>query len=112
MLRAFRIAAELGFDITRETLQEIGNTAAQINLAAGERIRDEWIKLLEVPHSHHKVKQMDEYGLLTAIFPELEPLKQSPGNIHHRFDAFTHSLETFRHLEHAIGETSRHCRKN
>jgi hypothetical protein len=38
-------------------------------------------------------------GLLERLLPELTPLKKIRPNRHHRFDAFTHTLAAYGHLE-------------
>lgn len=102
MLRAFRIAAALGFDISPDTLEEIKNNADAIKTMAGERIREEWIKLLSAPGSFAHIRKMEETGLLAAIFPELPPMKECPRNAHHAFDVFEHALSVYGHLENML----------
>ncbi|MFO8112405.1 MAG: HD domain-containing protein [Desulfosalsimonadaceae bacterium] len=102
LLRAFRIAAALDFDISPDTLNEIKNNAAAIKTVAGERIREEWIKLLGAAGSFGHIRKMEETGLLAAILPELTPLKECPRNAHHAFNAFEHSLSVYRHLENML----------
>ncbi len=99
LLRAFRIAALLGFAISPDTLKEIRKMAPAITTVAGERIREEWIKLLGAPDSFTCISKMADTGLLEALFPELLPLKNCPGNAYHEFNAFDHVLAVYRHIE-------------
>ncbi len=99
LLRAFRISALLKFAISPETLEEIRKMAPAIATVAGERIREEWIKLLGAPDSFTCLLQMADTGILEALFPELMPLKNCPANAHHAFNAFDHVLAVYRHME-------------
>lgn len=72
MLRAFRCAAELKFKIDSATLAQIKKDRKLISAPAGERIREELERLFAVPNTYDFLLQMDECGLLTALFPLLE----------------------------------------
>lgn len=102
LLRAFRMAAGLGFSIEPDTLSTIKKMTGTIRETAGERIRDEWLKLIANPDSVSIIEQMDATGLLGAVFPELLPMKGCVQNGHHRFDVFFHSLSVFRKVEQLI----------
>ena len=72
LLRAFRIAAQLGLRIAPRTLAAIRRTAPRIRRSAGERVRQELLALLAVEGAGGWVRRMDEARLLTALLPELE----------------------------------------
>ena len=98
-LRAVRLAAELDFALTPETEALIQRDGTALAHVSGERIRDELARLLALPHAAPHLHQLDGLGLLTIIFPELEPsrgLKQPPP---HHLGVLAHSLETVRALE-------------
>ncbi|MGM0787468.1 MAG: HDIG domain-containing metalloprotein [Thermodesulfobacteriota bacterium] len=99
MLRAFRIAAALGFAIDPETLEAISRGPERIVQTAGERIRDEWLRMLETPFSAELVGLAKRCGLLFAIFPELSRLEGCIQNSYHCFDAFEHTMAVYRSLE-------------
>jgi len=102
MLRAFRIAAQLGFSISENTLKTIAENADFITLSAGERIREEWIRFLSQETSFKYLVLMESSGLAGKIFPELAALKFCRQNRHHRYDVFTHSMAAFRHMERLL----------
>lgn len=102
LIRAFRLAATLDFVVEARTLSAITRDAPLVRATAGERIRAEVLKMFGAPHSHERLCQMADTGLLTAIFPELERLRGCSQNRYHRFDAFEHSLRAFCHLETLI----------
>lgn len=106
LLRAFRIAALLGFEIESNTLDVIKKKAGLIRHSAGERIRTELFSLLETPQSYPYLAQMTECGLLFAVFPEMAALRGCLQNQHHIHDVLTHTLETYHHLERLISLSS------
>jgi len=99
LLRAYRIGAMLNFTINRETSRAINGASSLIYTSAGERIKDELVKLFSTPRSHHYLLMMNDTGLLTEIFPELAPLKSCSQNSFHQYDAFKHTLNAYGFLE-------------
>lgn len=99
LLRAFRHAALLKFEIDAPTRAAISRHAGRIKHAAAERIKEELIKLIACPQSRSCLREMDRTGLLTEIFVELQPLKTCPPNAHHDFDAFEHTMAAYFRLE-------------
>ncbi len=99
LLRAYRIGSLLDFTIDRETSRAIKKASSLINTSAEERIKDELIKLFSTPRSRHYILMMNDTGLLTAIFPELSPLKDCSQNSFHQYDAFEHTLKAYGFLE-------------
>ncbi|MFW6272046.1 MAG: CCA tRNA nucleotidyltransferase [Desulfosalsimonas sp.] len=104
LLRAFRMAAVLGFSIDPETLAAITAKSEKIAHSAGERIREEWLKMLESAFSAKLVTLAQQTGLLYTIFPEIFALKNCSQNKHHRFDALRHTLAVYQSLETMLHE--------
>lgn len=73
LLRAFRLAAALGFSIEERTVSTIARDASLIRLSAGERIRSELLQLFSCRDSAPHVDLMIKTGLLRTILPELAP---------------------------------------
>ncbi len=99
LLRAYRFASMLDFKLTPGTTAAVSRDAGRIRLAAGERIREEWLTLLGTPGAYSRIASMEAAGLLGNLFPEILALKGCMQNHHHRFDAFAHTMDTCRHLE-------------
>jgi poly(A) polymerase len=99
LLRAYRFAATHGFTITPETREAIRRQAGEFSRVAGERVRHELFLLLGAPGGGALLPEMDQVGLLTRIFPELEDLREVPQDGFHHLDVFHHSLETVVQLE-------------
>lgn len=100
MMRAVRIATELGFLIEENTFEAIKTQANLINHIAKERIRDELLKILASQHPYEGFVMLRNSGLLKEILPELERgfgvEQKSPGR-HHIYDVGTHLLLSLRH---------------
>jgi poly(A) polymerase len=94
LLRAVRLAAELGFTLDSQTESLVRRHGQLITGVAGERVREELLRLLAVPDSGWLMPYLDEVGLLTAIFPEMAPAKGAEQPKEHFWDVFEHSLKT------------------
>jgi len=94
LLRAVRLAAELGFTIDGDTEMQIRRCAHLVTGVAGERVREEMLRLLVLPGSGRFVAYLDKLCLLTAVLPELAVLKGVEQPKEHFWDVFDHSLQT------------------
>ena len=72
LIRAFRLQARFGFNIEPGTLAAIGRDAGRIARPAGERVRDEFFKMLGADRSAPALQGMARTGLLSALFPGLK----------------------------------------
>jgi tRNA nucleotidyltransferase/poly(A) polymerase len=73
LLRAYRIAAELGFTIGARTRKAIARQAAAISRVAGERIRIELLRWLRTQRVHQSQRKMMSDKLLGVMFPHIPP---------------------------------------
>ncbi|MEE8353794.1 MAG: HDIG domain-containing metalloprotein, partial [Dehalococcoidales bacterium] len=94
LLRAVRFAAELGLGIDDATDKLIRAGAGLVVGVAGERIREELLRLLAVAGSGRYLARLDELGLLTALIPELEAARGFEQPKEHQWDVLGHSLKT------------------
>ena len=97
MLRAIRIAAQLGFNIESKTLQAITQLADNITQVSWERIRDEMAKLLASDYPDQATQMMSNTGLLQHILPELEQTQGVMQSGHHQDDVWHHSLKSLKY---------------
>jgi tRNA nucleotidyltransferase (CCA-adding enzyme) len=94
LLRAIRFAAQLGFEIEEKTLQSITTDAPLLSDIAGERIRDELMKVLASDYPYEGIMLLKNTGLLYQILPELFEgigISQARPGRHHKDDVFTHN---------------------
>lgn len=99
MMRAVRLAAQLGFTIERETERAIIENKDLITKIAAERIHDELVKLLNTNYAADGIRYLRITGLLNYILPELLEGVGMEQRGEHIYDVWEHSLKS---LEHAV----------
>jgi putative nucleotidyltransferase with HDIG domain len=95
LMRAVRIATELGFKIEVDTLNALKMHAGNINKISKERVRDELLKILASKFPYEGMVTLQSTGLMQEILPELEKtfgVEQKSPERHHIYDVGTHSL--------------------
>jgi poly(A) polymerase len=91
-LRAVRLAADLDLRIEPHSLARVRAAASQLPRVSAERMRDEWLRILQADRPGRPIRVLDHLGLLTVVVPELEPLRGLPQPPTHDFDGLSHSL--------------------
>lgn len=99
LIRAFRMAAALEFQIEPRTLQTISAQAGAIGQVAGERIWAEIERIVASLQSVQILQQMAETQLLFQIIPELFPLIGCEQNQYHSADVFNHTIKAYGAME-------------
>jgi len=99
LLRAVRIAVELGFGIENRTLETIRRMSDQLTSVAHERIRDEFMKILMIQRPSNGLKIMRRSGLLIQVLPELLEGFMKRQNSHHHYTIYRHIMETIDRVE-------------
>lgn len=94
LLRAVRLAAELGFSLDNKTKTLVKSQCHLITNVAGERLREELVRLLAVANPERFLFHLDELGLITTLFPELAKTKGVEQPREHSWNVFDHSLQT------------------
>lgn len=94
MMRAIRLAAQLGFILEENTLKAIINHASLINHISQERIRDELLKILKSNFPSDGIRLLFTSGLLQHILPELINARDVQQVGHHTKDVWNHSLDS------------------
>ena len=94
MMRAIRFAAQLHFEIEKDSFQAIVDNADRINIVSFERVMDEFQKIMMTDKPSVGLLLLEQSGLLQHILPELVALKgieEVEGQKHK--DNFYHTLE-------------------
>ncbi len=104
LLRAARLAAELSFKIHEDTESLVRESAHLISNVAGERVREELLRLLVLPQSGQHLAYLEDLGLLGNIFPELTQTKGVTQPKEHYWDVFEHSLRTVKAVDFLLRE--------
>jgi len=92
LLRAVRLAVQLGFSIEDETRNQISALAGTVVSVSAERLRQEMWKLLDCSGPDVGIRELDELGLLTHLLPEVKALQGVQQSSRHHLDAYNHSL--------------------
>lgn len=99
ILRAIRFAAQLNFTVSSETMNAITETRELLNNVSAERIRDEFIKIINSTNPGIALFHMKQLGLLEIILPEIIPgIGCEQGGVH-IYDVFDHLVHA---LQHAV----------
>jgi poly(A) polymerase len=105
LLRAVRLAADLDFTIEPDTESLIRRYSQAITEVAGERVREELLRLLTRPRATYYLRYLDKLGLLLALIPELAESKGVEQPTVHFWDVFDHSLQTVAAVEFLLRES-------
>ncbi|MDH7476488.1 MAG: HD domain-containing protein [Microgenomates group bacterium] len=100
LLRAIRLASELGFFIEEETKKSIKKNARLITKISWERIRDELLRILASHYPAEGIIFLKNTNLLKYILPELDvcfAIPQKSPKRHHIFDVGTHSIMSLKY---------------
>jgi tRNA nucleotidyltransferase (CCA-adding enzyme) len=100
IMRAVRIAGELGFLIEPQTQLAIRNHTHRLHHISAERIRDELLKMLKSPYAADGILILKNTGILKVILPELDAafaVPQKSPKRHHIYDVGTHSVMALKH---------------
>lgn len=97
MLRAIRLSAELDFTIEAKTASCIAADAPLLEKISRERVRDEFIRIIESPRPMQSLYVAEKLGLLSHIIPELVEAIGVAQNQAHAYDVFEHSLRALQH---------------
>ncbi len=92
MMRAIRLAVELGFEIEKNTFDSIKELANLIQYISRERIKDELVRIIMQKDAMIGIEFLREGNLLIDIIPELAQSYNIKQNKHHKFDVYTHSI--------------------
>lgn len=95
IMRAVRIATELGFMIESTTLEAMKQSVSLLSQISIERVRDEFLKLLKADYASDGILLLKNTGILGFILPELEPafaIGQKSPKRHHIYDVGTHCV--------------------
>ena len=104
IIRAFRFSATLNFDIEDLTLDHIRKNVELLILVSGERIFSELLLILGTTNSTQFIKQMDQFGILAVLFPEIRAMKGCSQNAFHHKDVWEHSLLVMENCEEDLNK--------
>lgn len=98
-LRAIRQSAAFQMQIEKETRTDLRRDGPAIAHASVERVRDEFMTLLNGPRPHAALRALDTLGLLALIVPEVAAMRGCTQSAPHVFDVLDHSLSVIEALD-------------
>ena len=97
MLRAVRFACQLDFSVSYEVTESITKNSDLIKNISGERIRDEFIKIIMSKNPSAGILMLQKFGLLKNIIAELEEGIGCEQGGAHIYDVWEHLLMALQH---------------
>lgn len=95
-LRAVRLAAELEYRLTPETVNSVEKASRRLDKVSIERIRDELLKLLTLPRPERALSLLRDLGLLAAVLPEVAALDGLSQSTPHHEPVLLHTFSVLR----------------
>ena len=92
MLRAARFIARLNATPVPELVAAVKEMRGRLSIVSAERIRDEFDKLLTLPHPTAGLWFAIDTGLADEFLPELPSMRLEQDPIHQHKDVLTHTL--------------------
>ena len=99
LFRAFRIAAERGFEIDKKTLALIKVNAGKANIPSGERIQEELKRLFRANNSAKYLEIMESLGLFKKLLPQLVDQKDCAECYYGKGGVWKHTLLVVERIE-------------
>ncbi|MCS7313235.1 MAG: HD domain-containing protein [Acidobacteria bacterium] len=93
IVRAYRLAAQLGFQIEPTTRQYLALEMPALTTVPGERLHVEILKWLMAPHADVWIQAADEDDLWETLFPDVGSMKGCEQGGYHHKDVWGHTLE-------------------
>lgn len=102
IMRVYRFAAELNFQIEEETLEATSLSAELLNNISIERIRDEFNKII-TSQDVMIIKKMYEKNILSTFLPEFaESITCKQNNPYHKYTVGIHSLVAMNNIDNDL----------
>ena len=94
ILRAFRFASQLNFEVDDKIMNAAGEMRERLNIISQERITDEFLKILKSPKPSIGLDLLQRSNVMEVIFPEISQMigVEQRDDYHHK-DVFYHTLE-------------------
>lgn len=87
------------FETDQETRALMRRFAPALAHVSPERVRDEWLTLMDAPRAAESVAQAGDLGFLDVVFPEWRVMAGISQNDYHHLDVWDHTLEVLRQLD-------------
>ena len=100
MLRAVRLAQQVGLRMEPDTARLIRRDAHLLHRVSPERVRDEFMTILAATGARPQLEVLDRLDLLCRVIPELEATRRcEQPRSHHYWDVWGHLLHCVEYAE-------------
>lgn len=99
MLRAVRFKHRFGLSYAEGLEDAIIAKSSEVSHLSGERIREEFVKMIMAPTASAAMEDLYRFGLLDVFAPELSAMKGVEQGSAHHLDVWGHSLLTLEKAE-------------
>lgn len=97
-LRAVRLRRQFDLTMTPETAAAVREAAGLLRRVSPERVRDEFVKLLQQERPDRAIAEMGEANLLAVVLPDLAALAEVEQSPPHFEVVLAHTLRVLRYL--------------
>ncbi|OGN01363.1 MAG: hypothetical protein A3B91_03800 [Candidatus Yanofskybacteria bacterium RIFCSPHIGHO2_02_FULL_41_29] len=97
LLRAVRFATTLDFKLEEGTLMAVKDNSEWLRAISKERVRDEFVKIIESDNAYEGVLLLEETSLLQHIIPELREGIDVGQNLHHIYTVWEHNTRALKY---------------
>ncbi|MFH1875354.1 MAG: HD domain-containing protein [Candidatus Omnitrophota bacterium] len=102
ILRGFSFMVNYGLRIEKRTYAYMIKYRKLLKAVSGERLKEEFFKILGAPGSFRAIKQLADAWILDEIIPSLGRMRGVTQGAYHHLDVWAHSLETLRQFERLV----------
>ena len=81
IMRAIRFATRFGFEIEKETVEGIVKNVDKLNIISKERIKDEFVKMLECDNFNFGLRMLKDFNILDTFFKGMNNHTEVRGTI-------------------------------
>jgi poly(A) polymerase len=107
LIRAPRLAAELGLEIEPQTASLARTAAPRAAAPAGERQLAELRRLIGGPDPVRGLRLLGELGVTATVLPEVEQLRGVEQGPNHHLDVYDHTIAVLEHTLEVEGDLAR-----
>ena len=92
IMRAARFTAQLGFDVSADVMEAMGEMAERLTIVSAERIRSEIERMMLAPSPRRGIELMVYTGVASIVLPEVAVLQHTVDAQHRHKDVYEHTL--------------------
>ena len=102
VLRAVRMSSSYQLAILPETRSLIAPAVQRLGEVSVERLRDEFLKVLDAPKPVVSLRMLDLFGVMEQVLPQVAEMKGVTQSAPHIYDVWEHSLHTVGGMEQIL----------